>query len=96
MESNKILDVIARYRDHFTKEKIGTVDFSHTDKPKSYEEMLAHCHGMLDKMEKFILEDRMEKTFRWLGFIQGCLWSAGQYSLEDLKNHNRPDIKKEN
>jgi len=51
---------------------------------------LIHCHGMLDKMEEFVKEGRIEKAFRWLGFVQGCLWLAGHYSLEDLMNHNRP------
>ncbi|MDD2696684.1 MAG: hypothetical protein PHE52_00800 [Candidatus Pacebacteria bacterium] len=48
---------------------------------------------MLDKMEGFLKEGRIEKAFRWLGFIQGCLWSTGEYTLEDLMNHNRPDVK---
>ena len=93
MDNDKMLEVITIYREHFTKEGIDPVDFSHTDKPKSRGEILSHCHGMLDKMEKFIEEGRIAKTFRWIGFIQGCLWSTGQYTLEDLKNHSRPDIK---
>lgn len=35
-------------------------------------------------------EGRIEKAFRWLGFVQGCLWATGQYTLDELKNHNRP------
>jgi len=31
----------------------------------------------------------IEKAMRWLGFIQGGLWSQGFYSIEDMKNHNR-------
>ena len=91
MDTEKILKVIAIYRSYFTNKGIGIIDFSHTDKPDSSKEILAHCHGMLDRMEEFISEGRIEKTFRWLGFIQGCLWSTGQYCLDDLKNHNRPD-----
>ncbi len=93
MDATKILEVIKIYRDYFTAKGIGVMDFPHSEKPDSQEEILAHCHGMLDKMEGFIKEGRIEKTFRWLGFIQGCLWSTGQFSLEDLKNHNRPDAK---
>jgi hypothetical protein len=91
MDANKILEVIQIYRDYFQTKGIGIIDFSETDKPKSREEKLAHCHGMLSKMESFVKEGRIEKTFRWLGFIQGCLWSVGVYFLGDLKNHNRPD-----
>ncbi len=93
MDAGKILEVIKIYRDYFTTKGIGIIDLSESDKPNSREEILAHCHGMLNKMEVFIQEGRIEKTFRWLGFIQGCLYSTGQYSLEDLKNHNRPDVR---
>lgn len=92
MDSNKILEVIEIYSEYFTKEEIEYVDFSHIDKPEANKEMLAHCHGMLHKIKEFIQEDRIEKAFRWLGFVQGCLWSTGCYSLEDLMNHNRPNI----
>jgi methionine salvage enolase-phosphatase E1 len=94
MNADKLLDVIAIYRKNFIRKKIEAVDFSHIDKPIKCEEILSHCHGMLNKMEKFVLEGRIEKAFKWLGFVQGCLWSAGYYSLEDLKNHNRPTIEK--
>ena len=94
MNAKKILEVINKYRNCFKKQGIKAIDFPHNEKPASPEEILGHCRGMLDKMEVFIKEGRKEKAFRWLGFIQGCLWSTGQYSLEDLKNHNRPDVEK--
>jgi hypothetical protein len=31
----------------------------------------------------------MERAFIYLGMVQGCLWYAGVYTLEDLKSHNR-------
>lgn len=34
---------------------------------------------------------RAEKAMRWLGFIQGVLWSAGDFNVDDLKTHSRPD-----
>ena len=42
-------------------------------------------------MEKFLKEGRREKVMRHLGFIQGCLLSTGHLTIDDLKNHNRPD-----
>ena len=54
-------------------------------------EMLAHLHSMIDKIIKFLDEDRRDKLFRWLGFIQGALWVLGIYTINELKNHNRPD-----
>jgi len=86
MDSEKVLEVIERYRKFFRGVNIHPDEFPDVDELK----VVLHCYAMLDKMEGFISEGRMEKTFRWLGFIQGCLWSLGIYSLEDLKNHNKP------
>jgi hypothetical protein len=52
---------------------------------------LAHCHRMLDEMVEFTKADRMEKVFRWLGFVQGCFFSGGIYTIAEEKDHNRPD-----
>lgn len=40
-------------------------------------------------------DDQIEKAFRWLGFIQGALWSAELYSIEELRQHNKPDSDEE-
>lgn len=34
--------------------------------------------------------ERLEKKFRWLGFIQGALWSMGLYTVDELKADNMP------
>jgi hypothetical protein len=34
-------------------------------------------------------EDERNKANRWLGFIQGCLWSSGFYSINAMRDHNR-------
>lgn len=46
---------------------------------------------MLDKMAEFVNEGRTEKVFRWLGFVQGVLWTNRVYTLTELKDHNRPE-----
>ncbi len=30
------------------------------------------------------------KFNRWLGFLQGIFWSLGEFSLDDMRDHNRP------
>lgn len=91
MTSEKMLSLIRFYRERFEHWGIGKRKAPHDKWKKPEHEVLAHCHNMLDKMEGFVAEGRMEKAFRWLGFIQGCLWSFGEYSLEELKNHSKPD-----
>ena len=34
--------------------------------------------------------ERIEKKFRWLGFVQGVLWALGMRSIEDMKKDNMP------
>ena len=93
MTSEKILEVIGIYRSYFVSHKIGKIDYPQDKKFLDCGEGklgLAHCHGMLDKMASFVNEKRIDKAFRWLGFIQGVLWVKGVYSLNILKNHSRP------
>jgi hypothetical protein len=92
MTTAKIREVISVYRELFEKMGIEKADYPPDEiiDPDSTRP-LAHCHGMLDKMEVFLDEGRIEKCFRWLGFLQGFLWREGLYTLDDLKNHSRPD-----
>jgi len=91
----KILEVINTYREAF--ESMGIRPERHPDwlKPGSSKEAaLAHCYYMINQMENFVEEKRIEKVFRWLGFVQGILWMTEQYTIDELKNHNRPDKEK--
>ena len=90
MTSDKVREVLATYRKKFEELDVPKKQFPHSSLPKSDNDFLAHCHGMLDEMEIFVQECRMDKVFRWLGFIQGCLWRIGVYTVEEMKNHNRP------
>lgn len=52
---------------------------------------LRHVESMIPKAIDFFQHNRREKGFRWLGFIQGVLWSEGIYAIKEMKDHNRPD-----
>lgn len=57
-------------------------------------ERLDHVwNRMLPLTMSFAEEGRTEKAFRWLGFIQGVLWAEGVYSIDELKDHNKPKEK---
>lgn len=49
---------------------------------------VSHILSMLPKMRKFVEEDRVEKAMRWLGFIQGVLFSCGFYTIGELRSQN--------
>lgn len=44
----------------------------------------AEVPALIDK-----IHSKREKAHRWLGFIQGVLWMAGVFSLDELKEHSR-------
>lgn len=92
MKAEKVLQLIALYRGKFEELGINRADYPHDEVLDSAENGLAHCHSMLDKMEGFTNEGRMDKVCRWLSFLQGFLWSQGIYTLTNLMNHNREDI----
>lgn len=89
MTHEKFLETIHLYRRILTEMGVESVDVPHDRPPTTREERLGHCMGMLDRMEAFVQSRRMGKAYRWLGFMQGILWSEGIYLLNDLKDHNR-------
>jgi len=91
MDKKKIKEVIDIYRKKFEDLNIEKEAYPHDEFLNFPEIGLKHCYSMLDKMEKFLDEDRIEKSFRWLGFIQGVLWSQKIYTLTELMNHNMPN-----
>lgn len=91
MDAHKVFEVVDRYRKYFEERRIGKSNFPHDRISGNEKEILEHCHGMLDQMEEFVKKGEMGKVFRWLGFIQGCLWSLGDFTLEDFKAHNRTE-----
>lgn len=101
MTVKKAFEILARYRKHFSDLGYPSQKRSHSRwiNPHSAEDIsagLAHCSSMLNGIEEFVSMDQndLEKRDRGLvrlGFVQGCLWIAGHYTVEDLKNHSKPD-----
>lgn len=82
MSYEKINEILDRYED-----LLGNLQDANTpNKPE-----VVHMLSMIPKMREFNKHARREKLMRWLGFLQGALWSLGVYSIEELKSHNMPD-----
>lgn len=90
MNAQKIREVLNIYRKKFEELGIPKGNWGHGTLLPNPHFGLIHCHGMLTKVEGFLKEGRLDKAFRWLGFVQGALWVSKVYTLNDLKNHNRP------
>ena len=54
-------------------------------------EILEHLKDMFERMPSQL--DNPYKFNRWLGFVQGCLYSINYYAVEDLKTHNKKGLR---
>jgi hypothetical protein len=86
----KLFEVIALYEKFLINRGARSIKIDESVHP-TQAAALDHALAMLPEMRMFIREGRIEKVFRWLGFIQGILWSFGEFSLNELKDHSRPD-----
>ncbi len=92
MTPEKVLEVIGRYRTLLQDIPPEQGPFGNSPFPR---EALAHLHGMFDNMENMVTGDKegvprnIEKAMRWLGFVQGVLWLHGDFTLDQMREHNR-------
>jgi hypothetical protein len=54
-------------------------------------EQAGHLLFACAEMKHFVDENRLEKSFRWLGWVQGTFTALGVYTIDQCGNHNRPD-----
>lgn len=94
MTKEKIREVLALYQELFKQLEVNKLEIIKYKFSGSEEEICDaciynHCYWMLDEIEKFLQEDRIEKAMRWLGFIQGVFWSKHVFTIKQLTDHNR-------
>lgn len=77
MTDQKLFEVITRYENDCYQDSI--------------DDHLRHVAVMLPQMREMVVAGRREKLMRWLGWVQAVLVISGCYTLEDVKNHNKPD-----
>jgi hypothetical protein len=51
---------------------------------------LSHAAWMCSELRRLGAgnENQRAKMARWLGFIQGVLWTLGVYSIDEMRDHN--------
>lgn len=50
----------------------------------------AHLSWMCGQGKDFVDEGRINKANRWLGFLQGFLYSQGYATIDEMKHWNMP------
>lgn len=100
MTAGQILEVISSYKKEFIQNYVLPIEYTDqgfTTLPKipNPNECAQHCHWMIIEVENQIMKGEYEigKLNRWLGFIQGCLFSIGAHSISEMRNHNRTNDK---
>jgi len=49
-----------------------------------------HLAWMCNKAIDFVTAGEADKAMRWLCFIQGVLWTHSTFTIEEMRDHNRP------
>lgn len=89
MDRRKLIHTIDSYSSYFKSLDVQPVRHARMLPFEDRVLGFQHCHFMIEAMRDFVAEERLDKAFRWLGFVQGFLWSQGAYTIEDLADHNR-------
>lgn len=103
MDKEQVLQVIEQYQSrfsHLTARRLERPTSGGLNLPPNKPEAVRHLRYMCNRVEEMlVLVDQMdeacedftgvlEKVYRWLGFIQGVLWSQGDFSINELREHN--------
>lgn len=57
--------------------------------PPDHYDTCLHLLWMLGEMRKQLSDpSKIQKTMRWLGFVQGTLWTKGLATIKEMKGHN--------
>lgn len=91
---SKIISVFTQYRETLKGFGIEAHEIKDNDSLASRfsgEEKLAHLAWMCARSIEFASTGGVDKAFRWLGFVQGVLWMSNIYTINELRDHSRPD-----
>lgn len=80
------LKTLLEFYDHFVKD---STKIKKHETPKTNEEILEHVRYMCNKGKEYIEDGHIEKSMRWLGFIQGVFFGNKIFTIEELRNHSK-------
>lgn len=60
-----------------------------------FSKRLEHVAWMCEDIGNLVDEGRQpNKAMRWLGFVQGVLWSSGTCTIDEMRSHNEGDFER--
>lgn len=89
MTRDQQLAVLRAYRNRYEKWSVERCDPSFDNRP-GMGRAVKHANWMIHEMIHRIEagEDKPGQVDRWLGFIQGILWSNGLFTIDEMRKHN--------
>lgn len=107
MTSEKIKQVIQRYREYiysyervyYSENILSPVLHPTNELTEEYTEsfgaelaLINHVLWMCDAIDKMLIENKIGKAMRWLGFIQGVLWVIGFKTIDQMREDNGEEV----
>ncbi len=96
MNKDQVVAAIKKYSDYLSVAGVKSNRHLELEVPPyninaSAPELLEHTRWMCDEIMVLVgsYDQHVEKIMRWLGFVQGVLWSTGTYSIDQMKDDNR-------
>lgn len=95
MNAQKVSEVFGRYETHLQQmgvvpRQLAEEEYLVLPEALTESQILGHLLYMCTAGAEHAQNGGLDKAFRWLGFVQGTLWSRGIYPINDLKEHSRP------
>ena len=87
MTRAKVREVFTLYIEMFRRNQPSVQPVRNTAASGPYNEA---CH-ILWMCYQAQTSTNCQKDFRWLGFVQGWLWARSYYTIDELKQHNKPE-----
>ena len=87
MTNEQIDAVITKYEEYLSVYGVPMRYPSNGETPDPVD-AARHALWMCAEARRFLQGGQREKADRWLGFVQGILWTFGHYSIDDMRGHN--------
>lgn len=89
MTPEKIIEIVDRYSDEFQKNGIAPARSVDPRMPDDVTR-LRHASWMCLEVVRMVADGKVEKAMRWLGFVQGAMWSTGFRTIDEMRHDNMP------
>jgi hypothetical protein len=80
-------DVQCAMMSHCEPKKIDPKEVGFTDNMDDFDKVFAHLRWCCGQIKRYLDQGHPLEARQWLGFVQGCLWMRGVFSLEEMRAH---------